>query len=151
METNKYFLSAVLFVLLQLTGCSKEATKEAGKTDPVPTATDEKSSTASISIASLTPDPNQPLTPGTNVKLKVNADYVLPSKGGLIGVVIQGSDTKPISSNLKDVPGGPGKFTGEIDFVVPNAKNIVVHVPLYIKGESKSAHVATKQYQVASK
>jgi hypothetical protein len=147
MKTSQYCLSALLVVLLQLTSCSKEA----GKTDQAATVANDKTSAATISIASLTPDPNQPLMPGANIKLTVNADYVLPSKGGLIGVVIQGSDTQPIGSNLKDVPGGAGKFTREINFVVPKAKNIVVHVPLYIKGESKSAHVATKQYQIAAK
>lgn len=151
MTINRYLFGASLLALLQLAGCSKQGANEPTKSDKVSTGTDGKAAAAAISIASLTPDPSQPLTAGTKLTLKVNADYVLPSNGGLIGVVIQGADPKPLSSTLKEVPGGAGKFTSEINFVVPNAGNVTVHVPLYIKGDSKSAHVATQQYQIAAK
>jgi hypothetical protein len=153
MTINRYLFGASLLALLQLAGCSKQGANEPAKSDKVSTGTDGKASAsaAAISIASLTPDPNQPLTPGTKLTLKISADYVLPSNGGLIGMVIQGADTKPLASTLKDVPGGAGKFTGEVNFVVPNAGNVTVHVPLYIKGESKSVHVAMQQYQIAAK
>ena len=143
----------VVAVLLALTGCPKEmpagnTTTTATKADPASTAA---SSASSISIASINPDTGQPLRVGATVKVKVEGDYVLPSQGGMVGMVIQGADTKPIESSLKPVPGGSGKFVREAEFVVPNAKQVTVHVPLYVKGELKSAHVAIKHYQVGSK
>ncbi len=83
--------------------------------------------------------------------MKVEADYVLPSQGGMVGLIIQGSDNKPIESTLKKVSGPAGRFTTEIDFVVPKDKQLIVHVPVYIAGETKSAQVAMKQYQINPK
>lgn len=154
----------VVLAFLASVSCSKGASNDASKTEkaveapvtsaPTPTpappaAPASNISGASISIASLTPDPSQPLRSGSKVKLKAEVNYVLPPQGGMIGMVIQGgSDTKPIGSTLKPVSGGSGKFATEIDFVVPNAKNVVVHMPLYVKGESKSVRVINKQYEV---
>ncbi len=150
MTINRYWFGASVLALL-LTGCPKQGANEPTKTDQVSTVTDGKTSAAAITIGSLTPEPSQPLTAGANLTLKISADYVLPSNGGLVGVVIQGTDPKPLSSTLKEVPGGAGKFTSEINFVVPKSGNVTVHVPLYVKGESKSAKVATQQYQIAAK
>lgn len=145
-------LILVFALLLALTGCPKEARTDGAvaKSDTTSSSA-PSSSVASISIASITPDPNQPLRAGSTVKVKVEADYVLPSQGGMVGMVIQGADTKPIESNLKPVPGGSGKFTNEAEFLVPNAKQVTIHVPLYVKGELKSSHVAIKHYQVSGK
>ena len=151
MTINRYLFGACVVALLQLTGCPKQGANEPTKPDQVSTVTSGKTSASAISISSLTPDPSQPLTAGAKLTLKVNADYVLPGNGGMIGVVIQGADPKPLSSTLKEVAGGAGKFTSEINFVVPKTGNVTVHVPLYIKGESKSAQVATQHYQIAAK
>jgi hypothetical protein len=152
MGINRHFLAPyVVLSLLSLVGCPKQGGNESAKTDQVSTVSNGKPAASAISINSLNPDPSQPLTAGTKLTLKVSADYVLPSNGGLIGVVIQGTESKPLSSTLKEVPGGTGKFTSDINFVVPSTGNVTVHVPLYIKGESKSAHVATQQYQIATK
>ena len=138
---------------IALVGCPKGTTSPdvpAGKSVAQPVGT-ASSSAATISIASILPDTSQPLRAGEKIKVKVEADYVLPSQGGMVGLIIQGSDNKPIESTLKKVSGPAGKFTTEIDFVVPNDKQLIVHVPLYIAGETKSAQVAMKQYQISPK
>jgi hypothetical protein len=144
-------LAPVFLVLLALTGCPKEMPTSGGtvtKTDASSAATPTG---ATISIASINPDPSQPLRAGAKVKIRVEADYVLPSQGGMVGLVIQGADNKPLESSLKPASGGSGRFSTEVEFVVPNAKQLTVHVPLYVKGEMKSSNVALKHYQIAGK
>ena len=145
---------AVCLMSMALVGCQKKSATSpdapAGKSVAQPAGT-ASSSAATISIASILPDTSQPLRAGEKVKVKVEADYVLPGQGGMVGLIIQGSDNKPIESTLKKVSGPAGKFITEIDFVVPNHKQLIVHVPLYIAGETKSAQVAMKQYQISPK
>ena len=151
MRTEK-LLWALCLVSITLTGCPKGATNPdvtAGKSVAQPAGA--ASSSATISIASILPDTGQHLRAGEKIKVKVEADYVLPSQGGMVGLIIQGSDNKPIESALRKVSGPAGRFTAEIDFVVPNDKQLIVHVPLYVAGETKSAQVAMKQYQISPK
>ena len=68
-----------------------------------------------------------------------------------MGVVIQDSNNAPVKSNLREVPSGSGKINPDIEFVVPNAKHIDVHVPLYLKGENKSSQVAVKKFLITPK
>ena len=156
MVTEARCLAAV-FALLAVPGCSKgpstegKPDKSLAAPDATASATPADATASSVSISSLLPDPQQPLRPGTKVRLKAEVEYVLPSQGGMVGIVIQGTDGKPIESALKPVPGGSGKVSTEIDFVVPNAKTVSVYVPLYIKGQSSSVKVTNKQYQVAGK
>ena len=56
-----------------------------------------------------------------------------------------------MKSNLRDVPSGSGKVNPDIEFVVPNAKHVDVHVQLYVKGENKSSQVAVKKYLITPK
>lgn len=151
MRTEK-LVWAVCVVSITLTGCPKGTTSSdvaAGKSVAQPAGA--ASSSATISIASILPDTSQHLRAGEKIKVKVEADYVLPSQGGMVGLIIQGSDNKPIESTLRKVSGPAGRFTTEIDFVVPNDKQLIVHVPLYVAGETKSSQVAMKQYQISPK
>jgi len=141
---------AVFLLLLTLTGCPKSAPSGAAAGKGTEAAASAASG-ASISIASINPDPAQPLRAGESVKLKVEADFSLPSGEGMVGVVVHGPDNKPIQSNLKPVTGRAGKHITEIDFVVPNITQVSVQIPLYVKGENKSVQVAMKQYQVVAK
>lgn len=141
---------ALAVLSLGLTSCQKSAPSASSEGTGKPSTID-KSSAANITIASISPDPAQPLRAGDKVNLKVQANFSLPSQEGMVGLIIHGPDNKPIQSNLKPVSGPTGKHTTEIDFVVPNTTQVSVQVPLYVKGENKSVHVATKQYTVVAK
>jgi len=137
---------------LALAACSKGSAVDAetvktGKAESVST----QGGDTSIEILSLMPDSKQPLVQGANVKLRLEARYTLPPAGGMIGVVVQGPDEKPLASTLKEASGGSGKLSTELDFVVPKGKSVVVHVPLYVKGEAKSAKVLNQTYQISEK
>ena len=105
----------------------------------------------SVRIISISPDSDKPLRAGSTVKLAIAVEYAVPSPGGIVGVVIQDSNNAPVKSNLREVPSGSGKINPDIEFVVPNAKHIDVHVPLYVKGENKSTQVAVKKFLITPK
>ena len=151
-----YVVAGLLMCLFTLTGCpnkgstdksSTHAAKGDNKaTSPIPGANDR-----SVRIASISPDSDQPLKAGSTVKLAIAVEYAVPSPGGIVGVVIQDSNNAPVKSNLREVPSGSGKVNSDIEFVVPNTKHVDVHVPLYVKGESKSSQVAVKKFLITSK
>lgn len=144
-------VAGLLLCLLALTGCPNKGPTEGVKSDqaaggPVTAAADR-----SVRIVSISPDPDKPLRAGTTLKLAIAVEYVVPSPGGIVGVVIQDSNNASVKSNLKEVPSGSGKVNSDIEFVVPNAKHIDVHVPLYVKGETKSSQVAVKKFLITPK
>lgn len=151
-------LVAGLFLcLLALTGCPNKPSTEAAKGDnpaaPATTSTADPTSTAdrSVRIISISPDSDKPLRAGSTVKLAIAVEYAVPNPGGIVGVVIQDSNNASVKSNLREVPSGSGKVNSDIEFVVPNAKHVDVHVPLYVKGENKSSQVAVKKYLITPK
>ena len=146
-------VSGLLFCLLALTGCPNKPSTEAAKSDkaaaPAPAAT--SAADRSVRIVSISPDSDKPLRAGSTVKLAIAVEYNVPNPGGIVGVVIQDSNNASVKSNLREVPSGSGKVNPDIEFVVPNAKHVDVHVPLYVKGESKSTQVAVKKYLITPK
>ena len=153
-------LVAGLFLcLLALTGCPNKTSTEAAKGDnpaaakgdnpaaPATTSTADRS----VRIISISPDSDKPLRAGSTVKLAIAVEYAVPNPGGIVGVVIQDSNNASVKSNLREVPSGSGKVNPDIEFVVPNAKHVDVHVPLYVKGENKSSQVAVKKYLITPK
>ena len=153
---NGYVVAGLLMSVFALTGCpnksstdkaSNSAVQSDNKGAPSVTASTERS----VRIASISPDPDKPLRAGSTVKLAVAVEYAVPSPGGIVGMVIQDSNNAPVKSNLREVPSGSGKMNSEIEFVVPNTKHIDVHVPLYVKGESKSTQVAVQKFLITPK
>ena len=149
-------IGGLLICLLTLTGCPNKGSTEAGKNGAAKgsdqaTPTGLTSTDRSVRIISISPDPDKPLRAGSTVKLAITVEYAIPSPGGIVGVVIQDSNNAPVKSNLREVPSGSGKLNPDIEFVVPNAKHIDVHVPLYLKGENKSSQVAVKKFLITPK
>ena len=144
-------LAGLFFCLLTLTGCPNKGGTDAAKSDSSTGAPVTSSGDRTVRIASISPDPDKPLRAGSTVKLAIAVEYAVPSPGGIVGVVIQDSNNAPVKSNLRAVPSGSGKVNSDIEFVVPNAKHIDVHVPLYVKGENKSTQVAVKKYLITPK
>jgi hypothetical protein len=103
-----------------------------------------------IKITSIKPD-GDTLKVGDMVKLAIGAAYTLPAQGGIVGLVVQDSKNALIANKLTQVPGGSGTVAEEVEFKVPATDRIVVHVPLYLKDETKSATVASREYAVKSK
>jgi hypothetical protein len=103
-----------------------------------------------IKITSIKPD-GDTLKTGEMVKLAISAAYTLPAQGGGVGIVVQDSKNALIANKLTQVAGGSGTFAEEIEFKVPATERIVVHVPLYLKDETKSSTVATREFKVNAK
>lgn len=103
-----------------------------------------------IKITSIKPD-GDTLKTGETVKLAISAAYTLPTQGGGVGIVVQDSKNALIANKLTQVAGGSGTVAEEIEFKVPATERIVVHVPLYLKGETKSSTVATREFTVKAK
>ena len=142
---------AGLLCLVTLTGCPNKSNTEAAKSDNGAAHPAASTSDRTVRIVSISPDSDKPLLAGSTVKLAIAVEYAVPSPGGIVGVVIQDSNNAPVKSNLRAVPSGSGKVNSDIEFVVPNAKHIDVHVPLYVKGENKSTQVAVKKYLITPK
>ncbi len=151
-----YVTAGLLMCVFALTGCPNKGSTDKGspgaansdsKAAPPVTAANERS----VRIASITPDPDKPLRAGSTVKLAIAVEYAVPTPGGIVGMVIQDSNSAPVKSNLREVPSGSGKLNSEIEFVVPNTQHIDVHVPLYVKGESKSSQVAVQKFLITPK
>lgn len=103
-----------------------------------------------IKITSIQPD-NTSLIAGQTVKLAVSAAYTLPAQGGSVGIVVQDSKSGLVANKLTPVSGGSGTFSDEIEFKVPATDRVAVHVPLYVKDETKSATVSSREYTVRPK
>jgi len=148
---NRDNLAGLLVCLLTLTGCPNKSSIDAAKSDAKLTPTAVASTDRSVRIASIEPDSEKPLRAGSKVRLAIAVEYTVPHPGGIVGVVIQDSSNAPVKSNLREVPSGSGKVNSDIEFIVPNAKHIDVHVPLYVKGENKSSQVAVKKFLISPK
>jgi hypothetical protein len=147
-------LALALAASIGLAGCGKKdaepaksttAPTEATKSSPPAAPTDRE-----IKITTLLPE-GDTLKTGDTVQLKLSATYVLPAQGGSVGIVVQDSKNALIANKLTPVAGGSGTVNEEVEFKVPATDRITVHVPLYLKDETKSATVATREYAVKAK
>jgi len=142
--------------LVTLAGCGKKDTtaeKAAPSTPPVaatPATLPTSPTDREIKITSIKPD-GDTLKAGETVKLAIGAAYTLPAQGGGVGIVVQDSKNALIANKLTQVAGGSGTVAEEIEFKVPSTERIVVHVPLYLKDETKSATVASREFKVKAK
>jgi len=134
-----------------LMGCSK---KEGAPTAPpaadAPTAPPAPPPDREIKIVDVKPDGDS-LKAGDNVKLVIGGTYRVPEPGGAIGIVVQDSKSAMLANKLTTVAAGSGKFNETVEFTVPATERVIVHVPLYLKGESKSTTVALREYAVTPK
>ena len=137
-----------------LMGCSK---KEDAPTAPptadaptAPTAPPAPPPDREIKIVEVKPDGDS-LKSGDTVKLVIGGTYRVPDPGGAIGIVVQDSKSAMLANRLTTVAPGSGKFTETVEFMVPATERVIVHVPLYLKGESKSTTVALREYAVTPK
>jgi hypothetical protein len=64
---------------------------------------------------------------------------------------VQDSKSAMLANRLTAVAAGSGKFNETVEFTVPATERVIVHVPLYLKGESKSTTVALREYAVTPK
>ena len=148
--------AVIIAGLVALAGCGKKDTDAvapktaapapAGASAPPPAATTDRE----IRITSIHPD-NTSLIAGQTVKLSVGAAYTLPAQGGSVGIVVQDAKGALVANKLKPVGGGSGTFTDEIEFKVPATDRVAVHVPLYVKDETKSTNVSSREYTVRPK
>jgi type IV pilus biogenesis protein CpaD/CtpE len=141
---------------MTLAGCGKkDATPEKAATAAppakgTPVAPPTAPTDREIKITSIKPDGGT-LKTGETVKLAISAAYTLPAQGGGVGIVVQDSKNALIANKLTQVAGGSGTVAEEIEFKVPATERIVVHVPLYLKDETKSSTVASREFKVNAK
>lgn len=134
-----------------LMGCSKKAeTPTASPAADAPTAPPAPPPDREIKIVDVKPDGDS-LKAGDTVKLVIGGTYRVPDPGGAIGIVVQDSKSAMLANRLTTVAAGSGKFSETLEFTVPATERVIVHVPLYLKGESKSTTVALREYAVTPK
>lgn len=158
-STGKNFgrsLALPLLVCVALTACGKkEADKPADKapatTPPAATApVPDTPADREVRITAFKPE-GATLKVGETVKVFVGATYRLPANGGSLGLVVQDGKNSPIANKLVQVATESGTITEEIEFKVPQTDRILIHVPLYAKGDTKSSTVASRELKVAAK
>lgn len=142
---------AAACALLALTACGKKeaAPDKAGQ----PAADQAAKATAAdreIKIVSIKPEV-EAFKAGETVKLSLSASYTLPAQGGLVGLVVQDAKGTQVADKLSPVEGGSGTYVGEVEFKVPATERLTLIVPLYVKGDNKSATSATRNFVVKSK
>ena len=141
---------------MSLAGCGKKdaapekAATEAPPAKGTPAPPQTAATDREIKITSIKPDGGT-LKSGDTVKLAISAAYTLPAQGGGGGIVVQDSKNALIANKLTQVAGGSGTIAEEIEFKVPATERIVVHVPLYLKDETKSSTVASREFKVSAK
>jgi hypothetical protein len=81
----------------------------------------------------------------------IGGTYRVKDPRGAIGIVVQDSKSAMLANRLTTVVAGSGKFNETVEFTVPATERVMVHVPLYLKGESKSTTVALRKYAVTPK
>lgn len=145
-------LAMALVAAVGLAACGKkEAEPAPAKAEAIPTPSTPSATPTDreIRITELKPA-DATFRPGETAKLHVAIAFTLPADGGTVGIVVQDGNGKPVTNRLVPVPGGSGTLTDEIEFVVPATNRVTLHVPLYVKGESRSATVATSQFAVGA-
>lgn len=142
---------AALAAFLMLGACSKKEpdADHAGKTASEQTA---KATAAEqeIKIVSIKPDVTA-FKAGETVKLALSASYKLPAQGGLIGMVVQDAQGTKVADKLTPVEGGNGTFVGEVELKVPATDRLTLILPVYLKGENRSATSVTREFAVRAK
>lgn len=149
---------AVVASVFALTGCGKKdeaGSSKAEATAPPSTAkgpATPKTATSDreVKITSIQPD-NTSLIAGQTVKLAVAVAYTLPPQGGNVGIVVQDAKSAFVANKLIPVKGGSGTISEEIEFKVPATDKVSIFVPLYVKDETKSVNVSSKEYTVRPK
>lgn len=145
------FAVVAVATAVALMGCSK---KQDAPTAPpaadAPTAPPAPPPDREIKIVDVKPDGDS-LKAGDTVKLVIGGTYRVPDPGGAIGIVVQDSKSAMLANKLTTVAAGSGKFSETVEFTVPATERVIVHVPLYLKGESKSTMVALREYAVTPK
>ena len=145
-------VAVALLATVGLTACGKRDAEPApGKaaTTPAAAAPSAPQADRDIRITELKPA-DVTFKPGEMAKLHVAIAFTLPPDGGTVGLVVQDGNGKPVTNRLVPVPGGSGTLTEAIEFTVPATNRVTLHVPLYVKGESRSATVATSQFPVGA-
>jgi hypothetical protein len=138
-------------ITVALMGCSKkEDAPSAPPAADAPTAPPAPPPDREIKIVDVKPDGDS-LKAGDTVKLVIGGTYRVPDPGGAIGIVVQDSKSAMLANRLTTVAAGSGKFNETLEFTVPATERVIVHVPLYLKGESKSTTVALREYAVTPK
>lgn len=149
-------LALPVLVCLALTACGKKEAEKAADKAPTPTPpaatapVPDKPADREVRITAFKPE-GATLKVGETVKVFVGATYRLPANGGSLGVVVQDGKNTPIANKLVQVATDSGTITEEIEFKVPQTDRILIHVPLYAKGDTKSSTVASRELKVASK
>jgi len=133
-----------------LSGCGKKEDAPAAPSADGAPAAPATPPDREIKIVEVKPDVGS-LTTGDTVKIAIGGTYRVPAPGGVIGVVVQDSKNAMLANRLAPVAAGSGKFSEVVEFTVPATDRVIVHVPLYLKGESKSTTVALREYAVKSK
>ncbi|MDI1272251.1 hypothetical protein [Polaromonas sp.] len=99
-------------------------------------------------ITAISPDTNQVLHPGQQVKLKVDVSYVLTSEAGTIKLIVLAADSSDLGQDVKVIAKGSGKATLETQFTVPTTTEIRVFAPLVVQGESSGSATDGRSYKV---
>ncbi|MDI1236927.1 MAG: hypothetical protein PSV26_05505 [Polaromonas sp.] len=99
-------------------------------------------------ITAISPDTNQVLRPGQQVKLKVDVSYVLTSDAGTIKLIVLAADSAELGQDVKVIAKGSGKATLETQFTVPTTTEIRVFAPLVVQGESSGSATDGRSYKV---
>lgn len=147
---------AVALAAMLLGACGKKE-ESADKGAPPAAATPSKAAPPSavptdreVRITEVRPELGT-LTVGQPVKTVISGTYKLPSPGGSIGIVVQDGKSGLVANKITQVADSSGVFTEEVEFKVPATDKIFLHVPLYVKGDTKSSTVASREWAVKQK
>jgi hypothetical protein len=137
--------------VLSLGACGKKESTP----DPTTKSASEQASKATaaeneIKIVAVKPEV-EAFKAGETVRLALSASYKLPAQGGLVGMVVKDAKGTQLADKLTPVEGGTGTFAGEVEFKVPPTERLTLILPLYVKGEDKSAASTTREFPVRAK
>jgi hypothetical protein len=109
------------------------------------------SSSDSIKIVAIAPDPGTALRVGEKVSFRVEVEYSLASApSGAITLVIQQGESgrRPLANETEVVEKGKAKLVLRKEIEVPETSAIQVFTPLTVQGGTSTGIVDTRIYKV---
>ena len=104
-----------------------------------------------VKIVSISPEAYATVRVGDKVDLKVEVEYTLTKKTGMISLVVQKDDNSSLGSVTENVKEGSGRVTLKHTFTVPQTRTVIVFVPMDLEGYNKTMIVDSRTYNIAPK
>jgi hypothetical protein len=133
-------MKTILLTLL-LAGCTKEGWEVIEGAPPPPPG-------SKIELVQIQPAPGTVLNAGETVRFRATVRYNVTSPRGMIQLMAQDAQTKPIARHVEYVNSGPGIRDLELEIKVPASEFLTIYTPLMNQYQGSTSVVTSETYPI---